>query len=74
MQDILPIANEAFAKERENMGFDINPNIPELTYTTDGPFVQATTSTFPFNNPVDFSPYDTVQRLMQLMVLYGEEY
>lgn len=71
MQDILPIANEAFAKERENMGFDINPSIPELTYTTDGPFVQATTSTFPFNNPVDFSPYDTVQRLMQLMVLYG---
>ena len=71
MTDILPIANEAFAKERENMGFDANPNIPELTYTTDGPFVQATTSTFPFNNPVDFSPYDTVQRLMQLMVLYG---
>lgn len=69
MQDVIPIANEALKKERGNVGF--TRPVPELSYTPEGNFVQATTSTFPFNNPVDFSPYDTIQRLMQLMVLYG---
>lgn len=67
--DIIPIANEAFKKERENAGLSA-PTVT-LKYVSSGPYVQATTSTFPFNNPVDFSPYDTVQRIMQLMVLYG---
>lgn len=38
---------------------------------TEGPYVQAETGTFPFNNPVDCSPYDTVQGIMQQMYLYG---
>lgn len=67
--DIIPIANEAFKKERENAGF--SKNVVELKYVTEGTYVQAETGTFPFNNPVDCSPYDTVQGIMQQMYLYG---
>lgn len=69
VNDCIPIAQEGFKKEREQQGFTLP--IPNLTYTTEDVNVQAVTTALSFRNWGARSPYDTLQKLMQLLVLYG---
>ena len=45
--------------------------MPQLTYSTNKTNVQAITTSLSFRNWGGRSPYDTLQKLMQLLVLYG---
>lgn len=67
--DCIPIAVEAFTNERESQGF--TEPIPELTYSVENRNVQALTTALSFRNWGARSPFDTIQKLMQLLVLYG---
>lgn len=69
VKDCIPIAQEAFNKEREIMGLTMK--IPELTYSTENKNVQAVTTSLSFRNWGARSPYDTIRKLMQLLVLYS---
>lgn len=67
--DCIPIATEAFIQERLDKGF--TTPVPELTYSVEDTNVQAITTSLSFRNWGARSPYDTIQKLMQLLVLYG---
>lgn len=68
-KDCIPIAQAGFDREREILGF--TRPIPELTYSVEEANVQAITTSLSFRNWGARSPYDTIQKLMQLLVLYG---
>ena len=69
MEDCIPIAQEAFDKERKSLGF--TREVPRLTYSIEKKNVQAVTTSLSFRNWGGRSPHDTLQKLMQLMVMYG---
>ena len=69
MNDCIPIAQKGFDDERRRLGF--TRDIPRLKYSLDNQQVQAKTTQLSFNNWGGRSPFDTLQRLMQLLVLYG---
>lgn len=70
VEDCIPVAQEAFSKEREYMGF--TRAVPELRYDTTGDYVQALTSPISFNNfAIGRAPYEVIQYLQQLLVLYA---
>ena len=69
IEDCLPIAQEGFDAERKRFGF--TRAIPKLTYSTEKKNVQAVTTPLSFRNWGGRSPFDTVQKLMQELVLYG---
>lgn len=69
IKDCIPIAQEAFKQERQKQGF--TGEVPQLTYSTNKTNVQAITTSLSFRNWGGRSPYDTLQKLMQLLVLYG---
>lgn len=68
-KDCIPIAQKAFAEERKKQGLTME--IPELTYNVTNTNVQAVTTSLSFRNWGARSPYETVQKLMQLLCLYG---
>lgn len=67
--DCIPVAQEAFKNEREKYGF--TRPIPELTYSVENKNVQAVTTSLSFRNWGARSPYETIKKLIQLLVLYG---
>ncbi|NLV87538.1 MAG: hypothetical protein GX025_10055 [Clostridiales bacterium] len=69
VSDCIPVAQDGFTKERKKLGF--TRPIPELRYSVEDKNVQAVTTSLSFRNWSGRSPYDTVQKLMQLLVLYG---
>lgn len=69
VKDCIPIAQEAFNKEREIMGLTME--IPPLTYSAEEKNVQAITTSLSFRNWGARSPFDTIQKLMQLLILYA---
>ena len=69
MEDCIPIAQAAFEEERTRLGF--MREIPQLTYNLHGKNVQAKSTPLSFRNWGGRSPFDTMQKLMQLNVLYG---
>lgn len=69
VEDCIPIAQEGFDKERERLGF--TRSIPKLTYSVEEKNVQAVTTSLSFRNWGARSPFDTIQKLMQLLCLYG---
>lgn len=69
VEDCIPIAQQGFDDERQRLGF--TRNIPRLTYSVEKKNVQAVTTSLSFRNWGERSPFDTIQKLIQLMVLYG---
>lgn len=69
VNDCIPIAQKAFDEERRQKGF--TRAIPKLTYSVEKKNVQAITTSLSFRNWGARSPFDTIQKLMQLLVLYG---
>lgn len=69
VEDCIPIAQDGFKQEREVMGFA--RAIPSLTYSVTDANVQAVSTALSFRNWGARSPYDTIQKLMTLLVLYG---
>jgi len=69
VEECIPLAVKGFNEERRLLGF--TTPIPELTYSLDKKNVQAKTTPLSLKNFAGSSPYDTIQRLMQLLVLYG---
>lgn len=69
VSDCIKIAQDAFDKERKALGF--KTSIPALTYSVAEKNVSAVTTSLSFRNWGARSPYDTVQKLMQLLCLYG---
>ena len=67
--DCIPIAQEGFSREREEKGF--TRSVPQLTYSAENKNVQAVTTALSFRNWGARSPYDTLQRLMEMLVMYG---
>lgn len=67
--DVLPIAQTAFDNERKRLGF--TREIPRITYSTEKKNVQAVTTPMSFREFGGGSPFDVIQRLMTLLVLYG---
>jgi len=79
VQDVIPVAQEAFMHEREKVGLPRTLPLhagmqrvePYLYYDTGPHNVQALTSPMSFRNFGAFSPYDVIQRLMNLLLLHG---
>jgi hypothetical protein len=69
MEDCIPIAQAGFDDERKRLGF--TREVPRLKYSLEDKQVQAQTSSLSFRNWGGRSPFDTLQKLMQLLVLYG---
>lgn len=69
INDVLPIAQEAFDAERERLGF--TAPVPKLQYSINKQNVQAETNPLSFKEFGGGSPYDVIQRLMTQLVLYG---
>lgn len=69
MEDCIPIAQSGFDEERRRLGF--TRAVPRLTYSLYKKNVQAQSTPLSFNNWAGRSPFDTMQRLMQQLVLYG---
>lgn len=69
VKDCIPVADEGFKNERERQG--LTRAIPSLTYTADTRNVQAITTAMSFRNWGARSPFDTIQKIIQLLVLYG---
>lgn len=69
VEDCIPIANDGFREEREKLGF--TREVPALTYSTEGQNVQASTTSLSFRNWGGRSPYESIQKLMSLMMFYG---
>lgn len=67
--DCIPIAVDGFKAEREKIGF--TRAIPDITYSVEDKNVQAVTTSLSFRNWGGRSPFDTVQKLIQLLALYG---
>ena len=69
VKDCLPVAQKGFNEERKKRGF--TREIPSLTYSVEKKNVQAVTTSLSFRNWGARSPHDTIQKLMQMLVLYG---
>ncbi len=69
VEKVIPVAQEAFDKERES--YDLTYSIPRLTYTTEKQNVQAFTTLIQFANFGDQSPFNIIRRIMQANCLYG---
>lgn len=69
VEDVIPIAQKAFDEERKKLKF--TRAIPKLTYSTEKHNVQAITTSLSFREWSGRSPFDCIQKLMQLLVLYG---
>lgn len=69
-KDCIAISQKAFTAERERLGFE-RP-IKPLRYSVSGKNVQAVTTPLSFDNFASGrAPFEVIQYLMQLLVLYG---
>lgn len=70
VNDCIPVATEAFKKEREVMG--LSPDVPNLYYEPNDKVVQATTTPIPaVKFAVGRSPYEIMQYLMQYFMMWA---
>lgn len=67
--DCIKIAEDAFKKERDDLGF--TRVVSALTYGVKDQNVSAVTTELSLRNWGASSPFETVQKLMQMLCLYG---